>query len=81
VHRAERQRIVDVDEDPGTRRYPGGVELPAPAIHSRAQHGEVEGPFAACVGQETPVWIAPGALGDKLAKGGHGRILTGPPGD
>jgi hypothetical protein len=42
VHGAERQRIVDIDKDPGARRHPGGVEFPAPGIRSRAQHDEVE---------------------------------------
>jgi len=81
VHRAECQRIIDVDEDPGTWRYPGGVEFTMPGIRSRAKHGEVERPFAARVGQKTSVWGCLGALGDKLAKGGHSRILTGPPED
>lgn len=76
VHDAKRERVFDIDEHSGTRRRPGGVELLAPYVGCGVQHGEVEGPLAARVGQATLVRLAGGPLSEKLTKYGHRRMLT-----
>lgn len=71
MHGAEGKRVVNVDQYPGSRRYPGGVELLAPQLRSGAQRGEVEPPLASGIGQEAPVGRTCGARSNKLTDGIH----------
>jgi hypothetical protein len=42
VHGAERQWVLDVDQNPGTRWHSGGIEFVAPRLCRGVQRGEVD---------------------------------------
>jgi hypothetical protein len=42
VYNAKREWVFHVDQYPGSRWHPGGVELLAPSLCSGVQGGEVE---------------------------------------